>query len=151
MPENDGFGPNEAVWRTFSAKYLAIALSWPDEQLFRFTQHRKFENLTPADQAVIRQKLQAKLAPSAAATPPPSSVPTPPSVTEKAKPLLPLMTPSPPKPTRTPVTIEPATKPAAPRRSWTEGEFAHALGRAALYWGVIMAGGTIVLKIFSGG
>jgi hypothetical protein len=72
-------------------------------------------------------------------------------VTDKAKPLLPLMTQSPPKPTRTPVTIKPATKPAAPHRSWTEGEFAHALWRAALYWVVIMASGTIVLKIFSGG
>jgi hypothetical protein len=70
MPESDGFGPKEAIWREFSARYLLTALAWPDEKLFRFSQHQKFENLTPEDQARVRQRLQSKIAWSTAAPPP---------------------------------------------------------------------------------
>jgi hypothetical protein len=146
MPENDSFGPNEAIWREYSAKVLSIALGWPEEKLFRFTQHQKFENLIPADQEIIWQKLHAKLA-AAAALPMPVSAVSLLGAAEQA-PIAP-EAPSTPKP-RTPVPIAPATRSASPRLSWTEGEFAHALWRATLYWLSIMAVGSIALKLLTG-
>jgi hypothetical protein len=140
MPKDPDFGPNEAAWRDFSAKSLAIAMTWPEEKLFRFTQHAKFGNLTPDDQALIWNKLQAKISqPTAAAPPPapPSAPAPPPPVTTK---LL-----------RAPTNLGRATKnAAAPRRHFIGGELRAAMARATIFWATAIAVGTIVLKVFGG-
>jgi hypothetical protein len=141
MPKNPDFGPNEAAWRDFSAKSLAIAMTWPDEKLFRFTQHAKFGNLTPHDQALISNKLQAKISQLTAAPPPPA----PPSAPAPPPPITPKLLLA---PTALGLATESAT---APRRQFIGGELRAAMARAAVYWVTVIAFGTIVLKIFSGG
>ncbi len=140
MPRNVDFGPNEAVWRDFSAKSLAIAMTWPEEKLLRFTQHAKFGNLTPDDQTLIWNKLQVKISQPTAAPPAPAtpSAPAPPPVTTK---LL-----------RAPTALGLATESAtAPSRPFIGGELRAAMARATIFWGMAIAVGTIILKILSGG
>lgn len=130
-------GPNEAIWRAFSAKSLAIALSWRADKLVRFTQHPKFKNLTPEDQNTIWKKLETSV------TPPPVA----------AKPAAPPSQPSPkPKSLRAPTKLGPATKSAtAPRRAFLSRELRHATKIAAIYWISIIVIGLALVKVFAGG
>lgn len=128
-------GPNEAAWRAFSAKCLAIALSWPVDKLVRFTKHVKFQNLTPEDQNTVWKKLEASVTPPVTATPPPQS-----RASARAKSL------------RAPMKLEPATKSAAaPVRALVSRELRHAMKLAAIYWISTIAIGIAVLKFFAGG
>jgi hypothetical protein len=109
-------------------------MTWPEERLLRFTQHAKFGNLTPDDQALIWNKLQAKISQPTAAPAPAQ----PPPVTTK---LL-----------RAPAALGLATESAtAPRRPFIGGELRAAMARTATYWITVVAVGTIVLKILSRG
>ena len=129
-------GPNEAVWRAFSAKSLAIALSWPADKLVRFTQHPKFKNLTPEDQNTIWKRLETSVTPTVAATP---SAP-PPKASTKTKSL------------RAPMKVEPATKSAAAARwAFPTRELRYAMKIAAIYWFSITVIGLSLLKILAGG
>jgi hypothetical protein len=134
MPKNRGLGPNEAIWRDFSAKCLAVAMAWPEEKLFRFTEHQKFQNLTPDDQALIWDKLQAKISQPTAAPPPPAA-----PIPVKRK-------------LRAPTALGLATKRAtAPSRAFISSELCVAMVRAATYWVSAITVGTIILKTFGGG
>jgi hypothetical protein len=136
MPENETFGPNEAVWRDFSAKRLRIALTWADEKLLRFTAHENFGNLTAEDQAQIWKRLRAKIAQPTEA-PPPSPEPAPPVT---------------PKLLRVPAALDLTTKSStAPIRRFIGGELRVALAKASIFWVTAIAVGTIVLKVFAGG
>jgi hypothetical protein len=137
MPESNSFGPNEAVWRDFSAKCVRIALTWPDEKLLRFTAHENFANLTAEDQAHIWKKLRTKMAQPAEA---PASPPPEPAQPVTAKLL------------RVPAALE-LTKESstASLRRFVGGELRAALVKASIFWVTVIAVGTSVLKIFAGG
>src|SRR4051812_10659900 len=105
-------GPNEAIWRDFSAKSLAVALSWPADKLLRFTQHPKFKNLTREDQDSIWERLKTSVAAPVAATPP-----APPT-----------QAPAKPKSLRAPIKLGRATNSAtAPRRAFPSRELRYAM------------------------
>ncbi|WP_024514752.1 hypothetical protein [Bradyrhizobium sp. Tv2a-2] len=127
-------GPNEAIWRAFSAKGLAIALSWPADKLLRFTQHPKFKNLTPEDQNTIWKRLETGVSRPVAAPRAGGSQ------AAKAKSL------------RAPIKVGPVTKSAAaPRRAFISRELRYAMKIAAAYWISIIVIGLSLLKIFAGG
>jgi hypothetical protein len=135
-PEMTDIGPNEAVWREFSAKSLAVALSWPADKLLRFTQHPKFNNLTPEDQDSIWERLKTSVAAPVATTPP-----APPT-----------RAPARPKSLRAPKKLERSTKSAtAPRRAFPSRELRYAMKVAAIYWISTIAIGIVLLKLFAGG
>jgi hypothetical protein len=116
-----------------SARCLAIALSWSDETLLRFTKHRKFENLIPEDKSRVLERLQAKITQPTAAPPPHQP-------------------PSTPKLLRVPAALAPAIENSAgPRHSLISGELRVALVEASIYWVTAIAVGTIGLKFFAGG
>jgi hypothetical protein len=135
MPESDNLGPNEALWRDFSAKRLRIALTWQDEKLLRFTAHENFGNLTAEDQAQIWKRLRAKIAQPTVA--PPRPLKPAPAITPKLRRV----------PAALGLTKESST---APRR-FVSGEFRAALVEASRLWVTVIAVGTIVLKFFAGG